>query len=80
MPVALGLTVPVIVRVTAWPAPAASVAPAKLRLLPDDALVPQLAVPVVAQLTPTLVIEAGTTSVMSTPFAFDGPRLVIVTV
>ena len=49
--------------------------------LPDEEpFVPQLAMPVTAQLAVTPVIAAGTVSVMLKPAAVDGPALVTVIV
>ena len=75
-PVALGLMVPLIVTVISWPAPGATVAPMKLTLLPAEALVPQLSVPVAVQVAVTPVISAGTRSAMVTPVAVLGPAFV----
>ena len=79
-PLASGLMVPLTVRVSAWPAPGASVAPVKLTLLPADALVPQLPVPVAVQVAITPVMAAGTGSLMVTPVAVLGPVFVTVIV
>ena len=49
-------------------------------VFPDDPSAPQLAVPVVAQLTVTPVIIGGIASCTSNDGACDGPRLVTVSV
>jgi hypothetical protein len=71
---------PVTVRVIALPAPGATLAPLKLTALPEEPFVPQLAMPVTAQLAVTPVITAGTLSAMMKPVAVDGPALVTVIV
>ena len=73
-PVASGLTVPLTVSVIALPAPGATLAPVKLTALPEEALGPQLAMPVTTQVAVTPVIAGGTVSAMLKPFAADGPR------
>ena len=80
VPVAPGTTVPVIVIVRLFPAPALRLAPVNASALPDEPLVPQLAVPLGAQATVTPVMKAGTRSCTSNDGACDGPRLVTVTV
>ena len=60
VPLAPGLTVPLMVIVSTLPAPGARLALVKLTALPDDALVPQPPVPVNAQVAVTSVIAAGT--------------------
>ena len=72
-PVASGLTMPLTVSVIALPAPGATLAPAKLTALPEEPFVPQLAMPVTAQLAVTPVIAAGTVSVMLKPSAVGRP-------
>ena len=52
----------------------------KLTLLPAEPSVPQLPVPVTAQVTVTPVIAAGTVSVRLTPVAVEGPAFVTVIV
>ena len=52
----------------------------KLTLLPADALVPQLSVPVAVQVAVTPVMAAGTGSLMVTPVAVLGPAFVTVIV
>ena len=52
----------------------------KLTLLPAEPFVPQLPVPVTAQLTVTPVMSAGTVSVRLKPAAVEGPAFVTVIV
>src|SRR5262245_66319302 len=80
LPVTLGSNVPLIVMVIALPAPACTLAPVKLRLWPDDAFVPQLAVPVTAHAIVGPTIDTGTRSVISSAGACEGHRLVTVSV
>ena len=79
-PLASGLMVPLTVRVSAGPAPGASVAPVKLTLLPADALVPQLLGAVAVQVAVTPVMAGSTVSLMLTPVAVLGPAFVTVIV
>ena len=79
-PLAAGLMVPFTMMVSAWPAPGASLAPVKLTLLPAEALVPQLSVPVAVQVAVTPVMAAGTGSAMVNPVAVLGPSFVTVIV
>src|SRR5262249_49661807 len=79
-PLAEGLTVPPIVKVSAWPTPAARLPPVNDTVLPDEPLEPHVAVPVGAHATVTPVMLAGTTSLKFNDGAFEGPALVIVTV
>src|SRR4051794_21179134 len=79
-PLAPELIVPLTVRVSAWPAPGASVAPVKLTPLPAEALMPQLSVAVAVQVAVTPVMAGGTGSLTATPVAVLGPALVTVMV
>src|SRR5262245_12322172 len=80
LPVTLGSNVPLIVIVIALPAPAFTLAPMKLKLFPDEAFVPQLAVPWGAHAIVGPTIDAGTRSATSSVGACDGPRSVTVSV
>ena len=80
LPVVPGPTVPMIVIVSSWPAPAGRLAFVKLTPLPVVAFVPQLPVPVTAHVAVAPVIAAGTASAMLKPVAVDGPALVTVSV
>ena len=80
VPVVPGSTVPLIVIVRLWPAPAGTLAPVNATLLPAEAFVPQLAEPAAVQLAVTPVMLAGTVSLTFTGAAFDGPALVTVRV
>ena len=80
LPVAAGLTVPLIVMVRKLPAPALMFTPVNDTALPADALVPQLAVPLATQFAVTPVIFAGTVSATLAPVAFPGPALLTTSV
>ena len=74
-PVAAASMVPFIVMVRKLVPPTGILTPVKRRLLPVDASVPQLAVPLAKQLIVTPVMAAGMVSVTLAPTAFDGPAL-----
>ena len=80
VPVVPGATVPATVIVSLFPTPALTDAPAKDTEFPEILLVPQLAIPLTAQLTDERLIEAGTLSVISKPEALFVPLLVTVIV
>ena len=70
-PLAPEAIVPLTVSVSVLPG--TRLAFVKLMLLPAVPFVPHAAVPLAMQLTATPVMVAGTTSVMATPVAVDGP-------
>ena len=74
-PVVPSATVPATVIVRLLLPPALIDAPVYETVFPTVALVPQLAVPPTAQLTDEMVIEIGTSSIISKPEASPrGPR------
>lgn len=75
-PVAPAFTVPFMVIVIRSPAPAFTDIPVKETLFPPLPFVPQLAVPLDAQLTDVILITAGTASVTRKPDALFGPLFV----
>ena len=75
LPVLAEFTVPPTVTVKKLAAPAGRLMPVKSRLLPADAFVPQLAVPLATQLIVAPMMAAGMASVMLAPVAFAGPAL-----
>ena len=80
LPVAEGEAVPVTVKVTEFPAPAAMLTTAA-RVLPEPvAPLVTAALPAVVDVQVTPVRVAGTRSLTGAPTAFDGPAFVTVIV